>query len=58
MLCASPNIIRTVILRVRWVGHVARIGEKRNVYKVFSCKTRKKEANLEDLDIDGKIILK
>jgi hypothetical protein len=33
-LYSSPNIIRIIkSRRMRWVGHVARMGEKRNVYR-------------------------
>jgi hypothetical protein len=35
-LCPSPNIIRLIkSRRMRWVGHVARIGEKRNAYRIL-----------------------
>jgi hypothetical protein len=35
-LYSSPDIIRQVkSRRMRWVGHVARMGEGRNVYKVL-----------------------
>jgi hypothetical protein len=35
-LYSSPNIIRQIkSRRMRWVGHVARIGEEREVYKVL-----------------------
>jgi hypothetical protein len=35
-LYASPNIIRVIILRrLRWAGHVARMGEMRNAYKIL-----------------------
>jgi hypothetical protein len=35
-LCSSPNIIKQIKLRrMRWVGHVARMGEGRKVYNVF-----------------------
>jgi hypothetical protein len=35
-LYSSPSIIRIMKLRrMRWAGHVAQIGEKRNVYKLL-----------------------
>jgi hypothetical protein len=35
-LYSSPSIIRKMKLRrMRWAGHVARMGEKRNAYRVF-----------------------
>ncbi|KAJ4447543.1 hypothetical protein ANN_09550 [Periplaneta americana] len=35
-LCPSPDIIRNIkSRRLRWIGHVARMGESRNAYRVL-----------------------
>jgi hypothetical protein len=35
-LYSSPNIVRVIKLRrIRWAGHVARMGEGRGVYRVL-----------------------
>jgi hypothetical protein len=35
-LYSSPSIIRKIKLRrMRWVGHVARMGDKRNMYRLL-----------------------
>jgi hypothetical protein len=35
-LYSSPSIVRIIKLRMmRWAGHVARMGEKRNVYRLL-----------------------
>jgi hypothetical protein len=44
----SPNIIRQIkSRRMRWAGHVARIGEDRRVYKNFDGKSERKESTLK-----------
>jgi hypothetical protein len=38
-LYSSPSIIKIIkSRRMRWAGHVARIGEKRNVYRLLAGK--------------------
>jgi len=35
-LYSSPNIVRVIKLRrIRWAGHVARMGEERGLYRVL-----------------------
>jgi hypothetical protein len=40
-----------------WAGHVVSVGERRNAFRVLMSNTEGK-AFLEDLNLDGKIILK
>jgi hypothetical protein len=56
-LYASPNIIRVTKSRsMRWMGHVARIGEMRNGY-MFWAQYLNGRDHSEDLAVDGRIIL-
>ena len=35
-LCSSPNSVQVIKLRrMRWVGHVVRMGEERGLYRVL-----------------------
>jgi hypothetical protein len=42
---------------MRWEGRVARIGERRGVYRVLVGKTEVRN-HLEDPGVDGRIIIK
>jgi len=38
-LCSSPNIVQVIkSRRMRWAGHVARVGESRDVHSVLAWK--------------------
>jgi hypothetical protein len=58
-LYSSPNVVRVIkSRRMRWVGHVARMGwERRGVYRVLVGNLRGRD-HLEDPVVDGKIILR
>jgi hypothetical protein len=54
-LYSSQNIIRQIKSRImRWAGHVARIGEERNVYKVLVGKPMERDHS-EDRGVDWRI---
>jgi len=43
VLYCSPNIVRVIkSRRMRWEGHVGRMGERRGVYRVLVGKPRRK----------------
>jgi len=42
---------------MRWAGHVAHMGERRSVYKIFVWKPEGKK-HLGDPDVEGRIILR
>jgi len=57
-LYSLPNIVRVVkSRRMRWAGHVARMGEWRGVHRVLVGNLRERD-HWGDLDLDGRIILR
>jgi hypothetical protein len=57
-LYSLPNIVRVVkSRRMRWAGHIARVGERRGVYRVLVGKPGERD-HWGDPDLDGRIILR
>jgi hypothetical protein len=57
-LYSSPIIVRDIkSRRMRWAGHVARMEERRGVYRVLVGNLREID-HLEDPGVDGRIILR
>jgi hypothetical protein len=54
-LYSSPDMVRqTKSRRMRWAGHVARVGEGRNVYR-FLVEIPKEKSHLKDQGVDGRM---
>ena len=56
-LYSSPKIVRMIKLRIRWAGHVARMGRGEAYTGLWWGKLRERD-HLEDPGIDGRIILR
>jgi hypothetical protein len=57
-LYSSPDIVWVIkSRRMRWVGHVAHMGERKGIYRVLVGKPEEKN-HLEDPGVDGKVILR
>jgi len=57
-LYSSPSTVRVIkSRRIRWAGHVARMGERRGVCRVLVGKMRERD-RLGDPGINGRIILR
>jgi hypothetical protein len=58
LLSSSPNIVQLIKLRrMRWAGHVAHMGERRDVYRVLVWKSQGTD-HLGIPGIDGRIIFR
>jgi len=55
----SPNFIRVIkSRRMRWVGNVARIGDRRGAYRVFLVGDLREGDHLEILGVGERVLLK
>jgi hypothetical protein len=56
MICAAHKYIRmTKSIKMRWAGHVARMGDGRGAYRVL---VGRPEGKMDDRGVDWSIILK
>jgi hypothetical protein len=57
-LYSEPNIVRVIkSRRMRWAGHVARMGEGRGIYRVWFGGPKVRD-HWEDLSVGGRITLR
>jgi len=56
-LYTSPNIIRAIKSRTRWIGHVAAMW-RGDMYAGFCWGNLRETGHLEDPDVEGRITLK
>jgi hypothetical protein len=57
-LFSLPSVFQAIKpRRMRWEGHVARMGERRGVYRVFGVGDLRERDHLEDSGVDERIIL-
>jgi hypothetical protein len=58
-LYCSPNIFRVIkSIKMRWAGHVARMGGEKRCMQGFWSGTLRERDHLEDSGIDCRIILR
>jgi hypothetical protein len=58
VLYSSPTIVWVIkSRRMRWMGHVARMGRQKMCIQSFWWGKQRKGDHLEELDVDGSIIL-